>query len=58
MSPWKGPAYLRSSNHQLPDLVFALHGIVDIEAVGRIDSVHGGIRASFEGIPVLRSPRR
>jgi hypothetical protein len=49
--PLEGPAYLRSSNHKLPDLVFALHGVVDIEAVGRIDSVKGGIRASFEGIP-------
>jgi hypothetical protein len=49
--PLAGPVYLRSSNHKLPDMVFALHGIVDIEAVGRIDSTHGAIRASFEGIP-------
>lgn len=49
--PLEGPVYLRSSNHKLPDLVFALHGVVDIEAVGRIDSVHGGLRASFEGVP-------
>jgi hypothetical protein len=47
----EGPAYLRSSNHNLPDLVFALHGVVDVEAVGRIDSIKGGIRASFEDIP-------
>jgi hypothetical protein len=46
-----GPVYLRSSNHNLPDLVFALHGIVDAELVGRIDSNKGGIRASFESIP-------
>ena len=47
----QGPVYLRSSNHNLPDLVAALHGIVDVEVVGRVDSVKGGIRASFEDIP-------
>ena len=46
-----GPVYLRSSNHNLPDLVIALHGIVDVEVVGRIDSIKGGIRANFEDIP-------
>ena len=46
-----GPVYLRSSSHKLPDLVIALHGIVDVEVVGRIDSIKGGIRASFESIP-------
>jgi len=49
--PLEGPVYLRSSSHSLPDLVFSLHGLVDIEAVGRIDSIKGGIRASFEAIP-------
>jgi hypothetical protein len=49
--PLKGPAYLRSSNNQLPDLVFALRGIVDIEASARIDSVRGGIRATFPRLP-------
>jgi hypothetical protein len=33
--PLEGPAILRSSNHNLPDLVFALHGIVDFEASAR-----------------------
>jgi hypothetical protein len=47
----QGPVYLRSSNHNLPDLVFALHGIVDVEATGRVDSVNGGIRTTFEEIP-------
>ena len=47
----QGPVYLRSSNHNLPDLVAALHGIVDVEVVGRVDSIKGGIRASFESIP-------
>jgi hypothetical protein len=49
--PLAGPVYLRSSNHKLPDLVAALHGIVDVNVVGRIDSFHGGIRSSFETVP-------
>jgi hypothetical protein len=49
--PLKGPVYLRSSNHSLPDLVVALHGVVDINLDSRIDSVHGGIRSTFVGIP-------
>jgi hypothetical protein len=48
----EGNVYLRSSSHNLPDLVFDLRGeVLRIEAVGRIDSDQGGIRASFEGIP-------
>ncbi len=46
-----GPVYLRSSDNKLPDLVADLHGIIDVEVVGRIDSIRGGIRASFESIP-------
>ncbi|HEY8810504.1 MAG TPA: hypothetical protein VIM28_10840, partial [Solirubrobacterales bacterium] len=49
--PLEGPVYLRSSNHNLPDFVADLHGLVDVEAVARIDSVKGGIRASFEDVP-------
>lgn len=49
--PLQGPVFLRSSSHNLPDLVMSLHGLVDIEAVGRIDSVRGGIRSSFEATP-------
>jgi hypothetical protein len=49
--PLEGPVFLRSSNHNLPDLAIALHGTIDVEAVARIDSVHGGIRASFEETP-------
>ncbi|HEU4904608.1 MAG TPA: hypothetical protein VFT19_00625 [Solirubrobacterales bacterium] len=49
--PLQGPAYLRSSNNKLPDLVFDLHGIVDIEASARIDSIRGGIRATFTKVP-------
>jgi hypothetical protein len=50
-----GPAILRSSSHKLPDLVVALHGPpsqpVKADVVGRIDSVNGGIRTTFEGVP-------
>jgi len=49
--PLEGPVYLRSSDHNLPDVVFALHGQVDAEAVVRIDSKKGGLRASIEGAP-------
>ena len=49
--PLKGPVWLRSSNHKLPDLVFDLRGLVDVEVVTRIDSVKGGIRASVEDAP-------
>lgn len=49
--PLEGPVFLRSSDHPLPDLVLALHGLVDVDAVGRIDSVRGGIRNTFDFIP-------
>ena len=55
--PVQGPVYLRSSNHELPDLVFDLHGpsyqpvhvVVDL----RIDSIKGQIRATAENAPDL-----
>jgi len=50
-APLEGPVYLRSSSHKLPDLVFDLHGLVDIEVSVRIDSAHGGIRATLEDAP-------
>jgi len=50
-TPLEGPVYLRSSNHKLPDLVFDLHGLVDIEVATRIDSAQGGIRATVESTP-------
>ena len=49
--PLKGPVYLRSSNHNLPDAVFALHGLVNIEVATRIDSTHGRLRATVAGAP-------
>lgn len=47
----EGPVYLRSSSHKLPDLVADLHGQIEIELAGRIDSVRGGIRTTFESVP-------
>ena len=53
--PLTGPVYLRSSDNKLPDLVVALRGPdsqpIEIELAGRIDSVNGGIRNSFELVP-------
>jgi hypothetical protein len=53
--PLEGDVYLRSSSHTLPDMVFALKGPpslpIKVNAVGRIDSVNGGIRSTFESVP-------
>jgi len=50
--PLVGPVYLRSSNHPLPDLVAALSSPrVDINLVGRIDSINGRIRNTFDSVP-------
>lgn len=49
--PLQGPVYLRSSDNPLPDLVFDLRGLVDIEVSAQIDSVRGGIRATLTNLP-------
>jgi hypothetical protein len=49
--PLEGPVFLRSSENPLPDMVLALRGLVDVHAVGRIDSVNGGIRSTFDFVP-------
>jgi hypothetical protein len=50
--PVTGQVYLRSSEHQLPDLVIALHsGKIDVVLVGRVDSVNGQVRTTFEALP-------
>jgi hypothetical protein len=49
--PLEGPVYLRSSSHKLPDLVVALAGQIEVALVGRVDSVNGGIRNTFEAAP-------
>jgi hypothetical protein len=49
--PLSGPVYLRSSSNPLPDLVADLNGQIRVSLVGRIDSIRGGIRSSFELVP-------
>jgi hypothetical protein len=51
--PLKGPVYLRSNpEHELPDLVVALHGQVDVELSGVTDSTKNGrLRNTFEMVP-------
>lgn len=54
-NPLSGPVYLRSSDNPLPDLVASLRGPdsqpIEVVLAGRIDSVNGGIRTSFEAVP-------
>lgn len=53
--PLEGPVYLRSSSHKLPDVVAALRGPasqpIEVDLDGRVDSVNGGIRTTFETVP-------
>ncbi len=50
--PLSGPVILRSSEHQLPDLVAELkNGEITVDLVGRIDSLNGRIRNTFEAAP-------
>lgn len=47
----KGPVYLVSSNHKLPDLVADLRGQVNIQLHGVISSKRGGIKTVFNEVP-------
>ncbi len=47
----KGPVYLVSSNHTLPDLVADLRGQVNIQLHGVISSKHGGLKTVFPEVP-------
>lgn len=49
--PLKGPVYLRSSSHPLPDLVADLNGRIEVVLVGRIDSKNQGLRTTFATVP-------
>jgi hypothetical protein len=49
--PLQGPVFLRSSSNKLPDLVASLRGQIQVDLAGRIDSVKGRIRTSFEMVP-------
>jgi hypothetical protein len=50
-APLKGPVYLRSSEHELPDLVADLRGQVEIALAGRIDEVRGRMRTTYDVVP-------
>ncbi len=51
----EGLIYLRSSNNPLPDMVAVVKGPpslpFEVHSAARIDSVNGGIRATFESFP-------
>jgi hypothetical protein len=50
--PLQGPVFLRSSEHQLPDVVASLRsGKINVHLVGRVDSVKGQLRNTFEVVP-------
>lgn len=49
--PLQGPVYLRSSNHELPDLVASLDGQIHVDLAGKIDSVNARIRNTFWAVP-------
>jgi hypothetical protein len=52
---FSGPVYLRSSNHPLPDIVAMIKGPaslpIEVDLDGRVDSVNGGVRNTFEVVP-------
>ena len=52
-APLEGPVFLRSPlpGHQLPDLVAALGGQIEVALVGKTDSVKGALRNTFEAVP-------
>jgi hypothetical protein len=50
-NPLKGPVYLVSSKHTLPDLVADLRGQVNIQLHGVISSKRGGIKTVFNPLP-------
>jgi hypothetical protein len=50
-APLKGMVYMRASGNRLPDMALDLEGQFDVESIGRIDSVKGRLRATFEAVP-------
>jgi hypothetical protein len=47
----KGPVYLVSSKHKLPDLLADLQGQINIQLDGVISSNHGGLKTVFNNTP-------
>ena len=52
-APLSGLAYLRTSEKGLPDLALKLNGQVDVEVVGKVDSVKERLRVRFLSLPDL-----
>jgi hypothetical protein len=51
-NPLRGPVYLVSSNHTLPDLVADLRGQINVQLHGVISSIKGGgIKTVFNEVP-------
>jgi hypothetical protein len=50
-NPLRGPVYLVSSSHELPDLVADLRGQINIQLHGVISSKHGGLKTVFNEVP-------
>jgi hypothetical protein len=47
----KGPVYLVSSKHKLPDLLADLNGQINLQLDGVISSKHGGLKTVFNNTP-------
>jgi hypothetical protein len=47
----KGPVYLTSSSHELPDLLVDLHGQIPVRLRGVISSAHGRLKTVFNETP-------
>ncbi|MBS1883465.1 MAG: hypothetical protein JSS97_10990 [Actinobacteria bacterium] len=47
----KGPVYMVSSKHKLPDLLADLKGQINIQLDGVISSKHGGLKTVFNNTP-------
>lgn len=50
-SKLKGPVYLTSSDHELPDLLVNLRGQIPIQLRGVISSAHGRLKTVFNNTP-------
>ncbi len=50
-NPLRGPVYLVSSDHELPDLLVDLRGQVNVQLRGVISSKNGGIKTVFNNTP-------
>ncbi len=50
-NPVKGPVYLTSSEHELPDLLVEMKGQVNVRLRGVISSEHGRLKTVFNNTP-------